>query len=191
VVRERAHAAREALEAARRREADTALEYHAWSLLLEALREAETAEGRHLGETLGREIAERFGRLTRGRYGGLALGPDLQTEGLHTSSGVQPTDSLSEGLKEQLATILRVSVAEQLRGSLVLDDHLTQTDLARIGWFRELLRAASAQIQIVVLTCRPDDYLDSAEQPASPASFHHTGDRLHAIDLARVIRRFA
>jgi hypothetical protein len=177
VVREKADAATEALEAARRKQAEVELDYEGWRLLRDALREAENEEGQHLGRALGKEVGERFEALTRGRYGALQLGPDLQARGLQTGTGAQEIAALSEGLKEQLATILRVSIAQHLRGVLVLDDHLAQTDPARASWFQELLLDAATTIQIVVLTCRPDDYIRGDAQG------------LHAVDLAAGIER--
>ena len=60
-----------------------------------------------------------------------------------------------------------IAIAEHLRTALVLDDHLAQTDPGRVAWFRELLLEVGARAQIVVLTCRPEDYLRDGEQPAN------------------------
>jgi uncharacterized protein YhaN len=186
VVRDKANAARDALDAARREAAELELDYEAWKLLVEVLREAENDEGRHLGEALGGSIGERFGSLTAGRYGRLELGPDLQTQGLRAAGDVRPVETLSEGLKEQLATLLRVAIAEQLCTMLVLDDHLTQTDPARIDWFRDLLREAARTIQIVVLTCRPTDYLQPEELTRDSSDPRSS---VCVVDLTAVIRR--
>lgn len=190
VIRQKAEAAREAVDAARRRESEVELDFEAWKLLLETLRAAENEEGRHLGEALGERVGARFQRLTQGRYGALRLDADLKAEGLETQGGIKKVEVLSEGLKEQLATILRVSVAEQLRGVLVLDDHLTQTDPGRLAWFRDFLREAAQSIQIVVITCRPLDYLDTTEMPP-PGEAVFDAERLRAVDLGRAIRRVA
>jgi hypothetical protein len=50
---------------------------------------------------------------------------------------------LSVGTREQLATLLRLAIAEQLRSAIVLDDHLVQTDATRLAWFRQTLRSAA------------------------------------------------
>jgi hypothetical protein len=177
VIREKADAAREALEAARRKQAEVELDYDGWRMLRDALREAENEEGQHLGRALGREVGARFEALTDGRYGALQLGPDLQARGVRAGTETRAIEALSEGLKEQLATILRVSIAQHLGGVLVLDDHLAQTDPARASWFKRLLRDAAQEIQIVVLTCRPDDYFGSDDAD------------IHTVDLAALIRR--
>jgi DNA repair exonuclease SbcCD ATPase subunit len=184
VVRERAEVAREALDRARREASELELDYDAWLLLVETLREAENDEGQNLGRVLGDAVAARFAELTRGRYGEVALTPDLKTEGIRAAGEVRSIESLSEGLKEQLATLLRISVAQQLRCALVLDDHLTQTDPTRIEWFRDVLRSAATSVQFVVLTCRPTDYLRPHELTSSPTEPH-----VRVIDLGAVIRR--
>ena len=123
------------------------------------------------------ELAGRLEALSHGRYQGAALGADLETEGVVTPQGVQQLDRFSEGVKEQIATLLRVSVAEHLGTMLVLDDHLAQTDPGRAEWFRKLLRESAQAIQVVVLTCRPGDYLGEG------------GDGVHVVDLSSAVDR--
>ncbi len=177
VVRERAQMAREALEDAIRQEAEVALDYDGWRLLLGTLRDVENETGAHLGRALDEELAGRLESLSRGRYRGAALGADLETEGVVTAQGVQALDRFSEGVKEQVATLLRVSVAEHLDTALLLDDHLAQTDPGRAEWFSRLLRESAAGIQVVVLTCRPADYLGD-----------HADD-VHVVDLSQTVKR--
>ncbi|MCR9162111.1 MAG: AAA family ATPase [Nannocystaceae bacterium] len=177
VVRERAQMAREALEDAERQEAEVALDYDGWRLLLGTLRDVENETGAHLGRALDEELAGRLDALSSGRYAGAALGADLETEGVVTAQGIQSLDRFSEGVKEQVATLLRVSVAEHLGTALVLDDHLAQTDPSRAEWFSRLLRESAAGIQVVVLTCRPGDYIGD------------DADEIHVVDLGRVVKR--
>lgn len=188
VAREEAERTREALEATKQAEHDLELDYEAWRLLAQTLREAETAEGRHLGEALGEPVHERFAQLTGERYGALSLGRDLQAGGLEVAGELRDVKALSEGVQDQLATILRLAVAEQLGSALVLDDHLVQTDPARIAWFRELLVDVGQRAQILVLTCRPEDYLGADERPAEGEASRDS-DAVRAVSLASVIRR--
>lgn len=188
IARERAEDTRAALDAAKQRERDLELDYEAWRLLAETLREAETAEGRHLGEALGEPVHERFAALTGGRYGPLSLGRDLKAQGLQVAGDLRDVGSLSEGVQDQLATILRLAIAEHLGTALVLDDHLAQTDPGRVAWFRELLLKVGERAQIVVLTCRPEDYLRADERPGEGEDHRDSGS-LRAIDLTRVIQR--
>jgi uncharacterized protein YhaN len=178
----------EALAAAKQRERDLELDYEAWRLLAQTLREAETAEGRHLGEALGEPVHQRFSALTGGRYGALALGRDLKAAGVEVAGALRELERFSEGVQDQLAMILRLAIAEHLGTALVLDDHLVQTDPARVAWFRELLLKVGRKAQIVVLTCRPEDYLREAERPGAGEAMHDS-EGLRAVDLARVIRR--
>lgn len=190
VVRDKAEGARDALDATLRREAELEIDYQGSKLLLESLRAAENEEGQHLGRALAPEIEAAFERLTHKRYGALRLGPELQAQGVETAGGLKDIAVLSEGVKEQLATILRVRVANHLHGALVLDDHLAQSDPERARWFRDLLLSAANDIQVLLLTCRPDDYLgdvpsDGGESGSSAVSI----GSIRAIDLAQLIDR--
>jgi AAA domain len=160
-----------------------------WQLLRDTLRTVETEQGAHLGVALGGAIEQRLRRLTDGRYARLELDRDLRTAGLRAGGEARAIEVLSEGLKEQLATLVRLAIAEHLQTMVLLDDHLAQTDPQRVDWFRELLREVGAKVQIVVLTCRPDDYLGAHEKPDGTAMRDSDGGRVRAIDLARVIAR--
>jgi uncharacterized protein YhaN len=190
VVREEEATAREALRLTKQKEHEVELDYEAWRLLLEKLREAENTEGQHLGEALSQLVGERFGQLTAGRYGKLEVTANLEAEGVRASGGLRDIGALSVGTQEQLATLLRLAVAQQLGSTLVLDDHLTQTDPSRSAWFRKVLREHAESAQIIVLTCRPLDYLRAEDLPAPG---EHTAIRaaglLHAIDVSRMIER--
>ena len=85
-------------------------------------------------------------------------------------------DVLSVGTQEQIALLLRLSIAEALDTFIVLDDQLTQSDPARMTWMRNLLEAAAARIQVVVMTCHPEHYA--------------VGDgHRHVVDLSSCVRR--
>lgn len=192
VVRDKAAETRAALDGARRTEHDIELDYEGWKLLVETMRETENEEGNHLGQALVDPIARQIHELTAGRYGALQLGPDLEAHGVSADGQTHEIDAFSVGLQEQFATLLRLTVAKQLGSALVLDDHLTQTDPARIAWFGQVLRAAGAEHQIVVLTCRPSDYLAEAELPNGTTPIKDAENvPLRAVDLSRVIERAA
>jgi uncharacterized protein YhaN len=66
---------------------------------------------------------------------------------------------LSDGTREQLSVLVRLSFAELLaaRGMavpLVLDDPLVYSDDARLARMCEVLGGASSHMQIIILTCR-------------------------------------
>lgn len=177
-----------ALAAALAREAELELELSAWKLLHETLRAEENAEGSHLGRALVGPLTTQFAALTQARYGQLSMQADLTVEGLQVN-GTQidassVLEALSVGTRDQLATLLRVALARELRTALVLDDHLVHTDPARLGWFVEALTATARTSQVIVITCRPRDYLSEV----SPAAVRDLpGGLIRAIDLGRAI----
>jgi hypothetical protein len=182
--------AREALRIAEQKEHDVEVEYDAWRLMVEKLREAENTEGQHLGEALSQPVTERFGELTANRYGKLAVGPNLKATGLEAAGEAREITDFSVGTQEQLATLLRLTVAEQLGTTLVLDDHLTQTDPARSAWFRDVLRQHAAKAQVIVLTCRALDYLLDGDMPENGAtSVNRAAGLVRVVDLSKVIAR--
>ncbi|MEY4544462.1 MAG: hypothetical protein RL685_657 [Pseudomonadota bacterium] len=186
VVAQRESQTRDALERARSAERELELEYDAYQLLAKTLRSTENEEGAHLGRSLSEPVSERFQRLTDGRYGRVALDAALGFEGITIAGQPRSYRELSEGTREQLATIFRLCVAEQLHTALVLDDQLAQTHRERVAWFRSTLRESAGRIQILVLTARPDDYLSSAELLDAGSSLPGAP---HVINLEQVIRR--
>ncbi len=188
VAHQKAEEAAEELELAEQEERAVEVDYEAWQLLADTLREAESQEGRHLGEVLAAPTGSLFSQLTDGRYGSFALDANLLSAGLDVGGSQRAVATLSLGTKEQLATLLRVTVAQALNSFLVLDDQLVQTDLERAGWFRVLLHERVEKIQTIILTCRPRDYLAAAEFPA-PGQAEREDAGLHVVDLSRVIRR--
>jgi hypothetical protein len=84
-----------------------------------------------------------------------------------------------------------VCIAQQLRSAIILDDHLTQSDPTRVAWLNAMLREAADSVQIMLITCRPQEVL-AADEPCDPGQLHRASadGRVHAVDLAAVIRRF-
>jgi DNA repair exonuclease SbcCD ATPase subunit len=188
VAKQRADAAQEALKATRDREQLLEIDYAAWDLLRTTLLDAEREEGVHLGRALGDPIAKRFTELTEFRYGSLDLGPDLTTHSISVAGGGRSVFSLSVGTRDQLSTIFRLSLAEQLKSVLLLDDQLTQSDGERMRWLRDLIRQLATTIQIIVLTCRPADYLLPDELKAGRKP-DNAKSLVRSINLAQVIQR--
>ncbi|MCW5803850.1 MAG: AAA family ATPase [Deltaproteobacteria bacterium] len=190
-VRERQRELEQAIAVAEVKEREVRTEYDAWKLLVDTMKIAEADAGAHLGPALSKIVSQRFRELTGGRYGEIELDPHLRSSGIDAAGGVRELDLLSTGTRDQLATLLRVCVAEQLRTSIVLDDHLSHSDPDRAAWFNSALREAAKQVQIVLLTCRPSELLATGELPAGDGSARSTAaGSLRAIDLARVIQRF-
>jgi DNA repair exonuclease SbcCD ATPase subunit len=190
VVREKHERAAEALEQLRSSEENLVVEYEAWRLLLDTLRRAESEQAAHLGQALINPIGDLFEALTHGRYGPLELGPNLETEGIVAAGQPRDVTSLSIGTRDQLSTIFRLCLAGQLGSFLLLDDQLAQSDPKRMEWFMQLLRESAKRMQIVILTCRPDDYLQPQEMPGSETCTVDSDDGLvRAVDLERTLTR--
>ena len=84
----------------------------------------------------------------------------------------------------------RLALAEYLGTTIVLDDQLVQSDENRMEWFRVLLTEKARSFQIVVFTCRPNDYLAATEMVPDGSAFHTDtdGGLIRAIDLERALR---
>jgi uncharacterized protein YhaN len=181
VARQRAADALTQLETVRERYHRTELEYNAWELLRKTLREAEQEEGTNLGHALADPIAQRFAALTTGRYGKLALGPNLETQGISVAGEDRMVELLSVGTRDQLSTIFRLTLAEQLGTAVLLDDQLAQSDTGRMTGLRDLLKEVAAKIQVIVFTCRPEDYAIDKRGKSGTA---------RAVDLVKFIDRW-
>jgi DNA repair exonuclease SbcCD ATPase subunit len=192
LAQERVVEERESLDRLR----DTALEiereYAAARLLQATLKEAEAAHAAHLGACLATPVTERFRALTAGRYTQVSLDPTLKTSSVNVSGEGRPPSVLSVGTREQLATIIRLALAGQLRSTVLLDDQLVQSDAPRLQWFREALRATvrEQKHQVVVFTCRAEDYLAANEIPlGSQSQFQCEGGLLVSTNLQHVLNR--
>jgi hypothetical protein len=191
VARERLRDATEAFEQAERQEREIEAEYEAWRLLLDQMKEADAAQASNLGQALVPAIAGRFQELTQRRYETVQLTAQLATEGIMVSSALRPAAQISVGTREQLSTLYRLSLAEYLRTTLVLDDQLVQSDDNRMDWFRALLTEKARSFQIVVFTCRPGDYLPANALVPKGSAVHADTDGgfTRAVDLGRALRR--
>ena len=129
--------------------------------------------------------------MTQRRYENIRLTAQLGTEGVVVAGAVRPTARISVGTREQLSTLYRLSLAEYLSTTVVLDDQLVQSDNTRMDWFRALLSEKAHSFQIVVFTCRPVDYLAAnAMVPKGKGAYKDTdGGFVRAIDLRRALRR--
>jgi hypothetical protein len=191
VARDRLREATEAYELAERYEREVEEDYEAWKLLLEQMKEADAAQASNLGRALAPAIESRFQALAGQRYQSLHLTANLGTEGVVIAGEVRPPDRISVGTREQLSTLYRLCLGEYLQTAIVLDDQLVQSDQSRMDWFRTLLAEKSRTFQIVVFTCRPEDYLSAAEMAGEDGPIHADSDEgyVRAIDLGRAVRR--
>jgi energy-coupling factor transporter ATP-binding protein EcfA2 len=190
VAREQLRDTTEAFELAEGYEREVEAEYESWKLLLEQMKEADAAQSSNLGQALAPFIASRFQELTQRRYENVQLTAQLGTDGVVAAGAVRSTSLISVGTREQLSTLYRLSLAEYLRTVIVLDDQLVQSDDSRMGWFRNLLAEKARSFQIVVVTCRPGDYLQLSELVPDGKALHADTDGfIRAVDLGRAVQR--
>jgi len=150
--------------------------------LLEA---AETKRSSHLGRCLAAPVTEHFLALTGKLYAHVQLDPDLRLEGLVAAGESRNVEDLSVGTREQLATIVRLAIAAQLKTAVLLDDQLVHSDSVRLEWFRQQLHHSvrTHDHQIIVMTCRLADYAVCGESASSDGSV------LTIINALEVMRR--
>lgn len=191
-VRDRVDSLSNALEKKRQREQELEAEYEAWQLLLTTLRQVENEQSSHLGRAVMPDLTRRFQELTTQIGRQVELGPNLDKIAISAEGQPRDIDQISLGTREQLSTLVRLTLAERLGSFLVLDDQLIQSDAPRMNWFRERLAEASQHIQIIVITCRPTDYTDADRLPSPPQPFAvWNGGFLRAIDLEQTMQQSA
>lgn len=191
-VRDELLRSREAYDLAKERQHDLEVDADAWRLLRETLEEVEKEGSTHLGKSLAAPVSSRLADLSRGRYSGLRLDQHLRAEAMDVAAAKASDDvldALSVGTRDQVATLLRLTVAEQLKSAIVLDDHLVHTDPERLEWFRDTLRSVALGTQVIVITCRPHDYLGAFDL-SQGATRDLAGGMMRVIDATKVIRRF-
>jgi DNA repair exonuclease SbcCD ATPase subunit len=189
VAKEQLDQEREVLERLRASAEDLELEFKGARRLLDVLNEVDAKHGAHLGRSLAKPVTEKFVELTAGRYAGVVMDPDLRVRTIAAKSGERDPAALSVGTRDQLATLVRLALAAHLKSVVLLDDQLTHSDLRRMEWFRERLRASVLDHghQIIVITCRPSDYLLPEEMPGPQCErFEAPDGRLTVVDLERL-----
>ena len=179
-IQEKLEQADEAVQFIDRREHELDLDYGAWQLLRDTLQEAEAEDAVHLGRALIEPVTTRMAALTDGRYGDLVIGPKLQTESIEVAGTQRDLIKLSVGMQEQLATVLRLTIADAIGSTIVLDDQLVQSDASRMEWLRTFMMECATRFQILVFTCRPEEYepVETEEETA-----------FASIDLAKCLQR--
>jgi DNA repair exonuclease SbcCD ATPase subunit len=186
VAREHLDREAEILENLQKRAVDLELEYAAAKRLLDVLKDQEAKHAAHVGRSLAQPVTEAFVEFSSGRYSQVALDSGLRFQSIAAKGGDRELASLSVGTRDQLATLLRLVLSAHLKSVVVLDDQLAQSDPVRLRWFRDRIRASvrEHQHQVIVVTCRPSDYLDEGELPdSSQTRFESQGGSLVALNL--------
>ena len=94
-----------------------------------------------------------------------------------------------EKQKRRLATTTKLPSREETRqnSTLLLDDQLVHSDAHRLVWFRKQLRKAISEsdFQVIVITCRPLDYVSEQELEFNPESDEKRSETTpHVVNLA-------
>ena len=152
-----------ALDQARKRCEAVERKARATKLLYETLRDAEReAKDAFLGPVRNR-VQPYLELLFPGAE--LELGQDtLDILHLRRADVPEPFACLSIGTQEQLAILTRLAFADFLRqkgqpAAVILDDALAYSDCDRFDRMQLVLRKASRNLQVIVLTCRERDYI--------------------------------
>jgi uncharacterized protein YhaN len=92
------------------------------------------------------------------------LATDLALQGLQRAGLVEPFESLSVGVREQVSVITRVAFADMLadedvHAPIILDDALVYADDQRFADTLTTLAVAAQRHQIIILTCHEDRYI--------------------------------
>jgi hypothetical protein len=181
----------EAVQRAREFAEEQELDFEASRHLLESLEAAETRRSSHLGRCLATPVTERFLSLTGDLYAHVQLDPDLRMEGFVAAGAARDVKDLSVGTREQLATIVRLAIAAQLKTAVLLDDQLVHSDGERLVWFRKQLQNSvlTHDHQIIVMTCRLADYTVNDEVAECEGEASIDGSDVMIINVLDVVLR--
>lgn len=148
----------------RPRRAALAREAEAWKLLRDSLAAAERQGAERLVEPVGRRLLPYLRRLLPEAE--LSIDAETLVPTRLRRDGIEePLSELSVGTREQLAVLVRLALAELLleregdAPCLVLDDALVFADESRFETMKTILAKAAERLQILILTCRPRDWL--------------------------------
>ncbi len=108
-------------------------------------------------------LSSAFAEITKDPDRRVFLDEKLQIRGVGTrEDALVRYENLSQGAKEQLLLCLRLAVATEVASSghrlVILDDVLVNTDGLRQQRVLDLLQAVAGTLQILVLTCHPQNY---------------------------------
>jgi len=146
----------------------------AHELLRDLFQEAQSDLSSRYSEPLARAIGDYLKPLLPdGQVARLGYDQSKGFQGLQLRRGQEfyDFDSLSGGMREQLAAALRLSMADVLKGAhddclpLVFDDAFTNSDPERVDLVKHMLGTAVERgLQVILLTCDPAAYGSFADQ---------------------------
>jgi hypothetical protein len=147
--------------------ADEELTEEALKLLQRYVVEADARRVATFAQPVLDRVAPWFRDVTGNELVSLDLSSDNQVNGLRLA-GIERSvrfDELSQGTCDQLALLIRLGFASLLTSAeclgampVLLDDPLVHADWQRRPRFRDVLADVSKTAQVIVFTCRPEDY---------------------------------
>jgi energy-coupling factor transporter ATP-binding protein EcfA2 len=137
-------------------------ESEAIKLLHDLFADERARTAQRLVEPVIARVLPRLRALAGPRVEGVALDESWRPRTVQLGGVEAPVASLSFGTRDQLAVLMRLALGELAAGDerlpAVLDDPLVHADPERMHRFLALLAESSERLQLIVLTCRPDDY---------------------------------
>jgi uncharacterized protein YhaN len=163
--------AEEALAQARLAEARDRLDAAAFARLAALFAKEEARVARELSGPVADKVEPRLRRLTGGEYHQVLIDERFRPGGVVPKGHAEAVapDTVSHGTRDQLALLCRLALGEILaaeRLPAILDDPLVHADRSRLRRFLSIFEEASRRLQLIIFTCRPDDY-----RPLSRARF--------------------
>jgi hypothetical protein len=133
-------------------------------LLHKSFAEEHAATSQRLIEPVQKSVLPRLKRLAgqRPAIDALTLDESLRPTAVGVRGQTIAPTELSYGTRDQLALLVRLALGELAaadeRLPAVLDDPLVHADARRVKRFHAILEETGRKLQLVILTCRPDDY---------------------------------
>ncbi len=138
--------------------------FNAIRLLMKLIDEEKKGLEDEVLKPLEKKVTEAFSRITGSRYAGISINDNFRLSSVDASAVTGNAsvnhETLSFGTREQLAFLLRLSIADFLarkdRQLMMLDDSFVNTDDGRLGVIIDLIKSYSDRIQFLIFTCRED-----------------------------------
>ncbi|MGI9492686.1 MAG: hypothetical protein ACR2QF_09835, partial [Geminicoccaceae bacterium] len=140
------------------------LDANALSLLSDTLTEAANDAKAHFHAPLAARLTPYLQSLLPDAE--LEVTPDFGIAAVHRGPpAAERFQQLSDGTREQIAVLARLAFAQMLQEQglpslVVLDDALVFSDQQRLARMFGILENAAKSLQIIILTCREDRFLD-------------------------------
>lgn len=160
----------ERLEELARAESNAKLNEDAIFMLHETLSLAQTARSEGISQSIERDLAPWYERVTGTAFTQLQLGEKQDVETLDVMGVGRPVriDELSSGARDQFGTLVRLAFAKMIAEKeplpVLLDDPLVNADRSRRAAMLRIMREVSEKAQVIVFTCRVEDYLESGAE---------------------------